>query len=183
MRLKEMGKAYEQSFETEVLMGEQLKQLPEKRKLGLGQQVSELIAEHKATMLQYTAQQVEEIMNESRAVVVINSSRNSMCAFAQLSPWCDSSGKVMATEFRSWISNRHGGGLPALRGAVKLNQEKYPGVSMYSVIEENNRRAQRIVMQAGAEEVPMPNSIKVILKAGDQPAPVRTYDLTKIKPY
>lgn len=161
---------------TEALTEEQLKQLPKKRKLELGRQVSELIATHKETMLQYTARQVEEIINDGRAIVVVDSSQT-LCAFAQLSPWCNQNGEVKAIEFRSWISNSSGAGLLALKGAAALNQKKYPSVPLYAVIEENNERAQQIVIGIGAKEVPMPDSIKVVLKAGDQPAPVRTYHI------
>lgn len=179
MEIKE-GK--ERPFETKTLIGNQLGQLPEKTKLELGQQVSKLIAEHRDTMLQYTPEQVKQIMDEDRAVVVIDSSGNNrMCAFAQLSPWRNGSEQILAIEFRTWISNKHGGGLPALMGAVELSRERYPGISIYAVIEENNSRGQRIVRQAGAKKVPMPSSIKVELKAGDQPAPVITYDLTNVK--
>ncbi|MCP6726875.1 MAG: hypothetical protein KJI69_02435 [Patescibacteria group bacterium] len=161
---------------TEVLTEEQLKQLPKEEKLELGRQVSELIATHRETMLQYTVRQVEEIINDGRAIVVVDSSQT-LCAFAQLSPWCDQNGKAKAIEFRSWISNRNGAGLLTLQGAIALNQKKYPSIPMYAVIEEKNIRAQQIVIRVGAKEVPMPDCMKVVLKAGDQPAPIRTYHI------
>jgi hypothetical protein len=167
-----------------VLKGVEIKNLPAGKKAQLGQQVSEALGTHKATMLQYDEQQVVAIMDESRAVVVTDPTHSEMYAFAQISPWLDQhSGTIAATEFRSWLSKKHGAGLQVLQGAVALNQQQYPGVPMYAVVEEGNTHAQECLMQAGAEEVPMPDSMKVELKADEKPAPVKTFSLAKLKQY
>lgn len=162
-----------------VLKGEEIKKLPASRKAQLGQQVSEVLGEHRATMLQYDAQQVVGIIDELRAVVVTDPASSEVHAFAQVSPWMQD-GIVAATELRSWLSKKPGAGLKVLHGAVALNQQQYPGITLYAVAEEGNVRAHAVLLKAGAEEVQMPDSMKVVLKAGEEPAPVKTFSLANI---
>lgn len=165
----------------EVLIGDQLRRLSDIKKRTLGQQVSDELINHRDTMLQYDLEAVRQIIEDGRAVLAVDTFQDKMHGFAQISPWCDSFGRVLATEFRTWLSVSPGAGLRVLRGAVDLNRIKYPNISMYAVIEESNERAQLVVVKANGREVPMPGSMKVELKAGDQPAPVKTFDLTNIK--
>jgi len=73
--------------------------------------------------------------------------------------------------------------LQVLRGAVALNQQQYPGITLYAVAEEGNARAHAVLLKAGAKEVPMPDSMKVVLKAGEEPASVKIFSLANVKPY
>lgn len=165
---------------TEILTADQLLQLSDERKLELGRLVSDALGEHRESMLQYSDVEVKQIIDEGRAIVALDRIENKLDGFAQLSPWHDGSDSVGAIEFRGWLSRKTGAGMQVLKGAVALSLEKYPDIPVYAVIEANNWRAQQIVLNAGAEEVAMPDAIKIELKAGNEPAFVKTFDLTDI---
>jgi len=168
---------------TRILALEHILGLPADGKLMLGRLVSEALLAHTVTMLQYAPPKIVDIMDEGRAVVAVGATEEDLHGFAQLSPWRDAQQAVQAVEFRTWLACRPGAGLHVLRGAVALNRIKYPDIPLYAVIEDSNGHAQELVVQAGAQEVPMPSSMAVELKAEDEPALVRTFDLTDIDPH
>jgi len=55
------------------------------------------------------------------------------------------------------------------------------GITLYAVAEEGNARAHAVLLKAGAKEVPMPDSMKVVLKAGEEPASVKIFSLANVK--
>lgn len=169
-----------------IFTANELSEIPHAQLVGYGYQVSQALAYHRETMLQYTEEQLVEIMREGRAVIVVNPEDHDKCwAFAQISPWTqtDNNGKIVekAVEFRSWTSRKPNQGVRALIGAVALSAIRYPGVPLYAVVEFNNVKAQKILTEAGAQTVPMPSSMNVELKAGEKPAEVITFDLSGIK--
>ncbi|MCL5091109.1 MAG: hypothetical protein M1514_03810 [Patescibacteria group bacterium] len=155
-----------------ILTGSDLVDLPEKKLLNYGRQIGRIIATHPETMLQYTPEDLVKIMKDGRAVVVVDPQDESLCyAFAQIYPWIseDQRGRqvVGATEFRSWISNRPYQGIFALRGAIALSQQRFPGIPVYAVVEANNQKAQERLLSEGAELLlEVPNTIKVVLGEG-----------------
>lgn len=169
-----------------ILMGSKLLALPDSRLLGYGFQISQALTSHQVTMLQYTPEQLVEIMREERAVVIIDPMDQGRCwAFAQISPWTETDGNggniVKAVEFRSWKSWQSKQGAVALQGAVRLSAIRYPGIPLYAVVEANNTKAREILLESGAEIVSMPSSMRVELKAGEKKAEVVTLDLSGIK--
>jgi len=167
------------SSRTRVLDMNQLDHMFAESKAKISDQVSAALGRHVSTMLQYSSDEIVKMIDEGRAVVALNEN-DDLDGFAQLSPWYDEDEQIGAIEFRGWLSMRPGVGTKLLKGAVELSRERYPGVGVYAVVEENNQRAQSIMLAAGGQEVTRPDAIKVILKAGEEPAPVKTYDITNL---
>lgn len=163
------------------LIDQELQSLSPEAKMQLSKQVSNLLTLHPGTMLQYSPDQIMGIIDEGRAVIITDKDQNEMVAFAQISPWYVSTneGKVVgATEFRSWLSSKNGAGTQALQAAVVLNEQKYPGISMYAIVEANNDRAHKRLLDAGALEVPRPQAIQIVLQDGE--ASIKAFDLSNV---
>lgn len=164
-----------------LLIGTSLMKLPEDLLFSYGAQVSEALACHKDTMLQYSPAEIVSIIREGRGVIVVEANDCQICAsFAQVSPWKNQVGNVLAVEFRSWKSWSNGKGLIALYGGILLSQQLYPSVPMYAVVEESNSKAQQKLLSAGARPYQgMPQGMKIELHEGD--AKVNVFDLTSIQ--
>lgn len=165
---------------SKILIGKDLMSLSEGVLLDYGQQVSHALAKHTATMLQYTPEEIVGIIHEGRAVVVDGTSHGDCQAFAQLSPWKNTEGEMLAVEFRSWKSWAPGMGEKALSGAITLGALLYPGIPIYAVVETHNTHAQHKLVTAGATYYSgMPNGMKIELGEGE--ASVQVLDLSGVE--
>lgn len=160
--------------------GEELSTMPVSSLSVYGEQVSRALVDHVDTMLQYSPEQIVGIIQEGRGIIVTNGLQPQECvAFAQISPWKDVNGVLVAIEFRSWKSWSPGCGIHALHGGVQLSEKKYPGVPIYAVVEASNKKAQQKLLGAGAVVYPgMPPGMAIEL--GEGKAQCIVFDLTPV---
>lgn len=170
-----------ESVRGKVLIGDNLSGLPDELLQEYGAQVSLALSQHTDTMLQYAAEEIVDIVKEGRAVMVINTDDHLAClAFAQISPWVNEQGEVVAAEFRSWKSWSPHQGIPALIGGVNLSEQLFPGVPAYGIVEAGNIKAQKKFLEAGATSYEgMPPGMTVVLKDGE--ASVLAFSLKGVK--
>jgi hypothetical protein len=167
-------KENEQKNHIQMYSGLELKSLPEYLKQRFSQQVSDLLALHKATMLQFEPLEIAKILNESRAVVATE--QGEVCAFIQIFPWTQS-GSVDVLELRSWLSIRQQAGLGVLKAALELCAEQFKGIPVYGSVAYDNIHAQEKLLSVGGKEVPMPESMGFVLKDQDGFTPVKVFFL------
>lgn len=177
-----MSVEYERPADYRVLMWDEAAELPKSQKLELGKIVSTALREHSDTMLPYTAEEISDIIDDRRAVLVVDPTGSELYSFAQLSPWFidDDEQTIGAIEFRSWLAPQKGLGSVALREGVALSELRFPDVPVYAIVESSNLIAQQSIVRQGGEHVERPAAIKIELKAGEDPASVRAFNLAGI---
>lgn len=170
-------------------MKEQMEMIaPEALMNSLANQVVKLLSEHTDTMLQFSAQQILEFVENNLGVMLTNPDcPGELVAFAKLYPWAGKNEKgQLLFELGSWlVAERHQG--KKLGGRVLLETMAkglafYPGSQFIAVVEAGNLKSQQIIQHFGGKllaKEDWPSNFQVILQEGQ--ASVLVFDISEVK--
>ena len=140
--------------------------------------VSDALANHPYTMLQFTPNQIFESIENGRAVVALEENLT-FVGFAQLWQYGFTEGGRQITEFGSWLSFQKGQGETILREGIKLGKRIDPEAQIVAIVEENNIRAQDILLGCGGKEIGGKFSPYIRTVEG-KAAYMKIYDITTV---
>ena len=159
--------------------------LPQARKLQVATQVSQLLALHPETMLQFKPEDlVEKFMNIGDAVVIWDNNADKLIGFAKNFPWpgVNEFGHQVY-EFGSWAvaPEYEGNGFGYHLAILALNSAKAkdPKAQLVAVCSVDNPKAITMLKRLGAKEAPKPQNLQILL--GEGKAAVQIIDMTNLK--
>lgn len=159
-----------------IVMGEDVKQLPQNKLLEYAYQVSKGLAAHPYTMVQFNPNQIVEAMNEGRTILCLDQ-RGNLLACGQIWHWGQSRTGQEIKEFGSWMSFKRGFGVLILKSARSLHLGLYPDSKLIAIVELENKKAQKIIeelLRAKSE----PTYSKFLKTKEGNPALMKMYDIT-----
>lgn len=135
--------------------------------------ISQKLAKHKNTMIQYLSEQLYKAMMENRAIVAIDITTNDLIGFGQL--WDYEKGKK---EFGSWISYVPGIGKPVLMAGSSLGYETDPNAQIIAIVEQSNLAPQTSIRNIGGVQIGHKTSDRVFNQNSLQPAQMEIFDIS-----
>ncbi|MBI2593860.1 hypothetical protein HYW44_04435 [Candidatus Daviesbacteria bacterium] len=148
-----------QIFKTDplVVLGGSVRLLGEKRLEMYAGLVSEKLAHHPNTMLQYSPPEIFKAMIDRRSVVITNPRTGNLLAFAQVWKYGSNDGRDIY-EFGSWSAYKddeykNGNGRLALLAGPILVREIDPSAQAIAIVEKTNKKAQKIITDFGGIEI------------------------------
>lgn len=162
---------------SEIIMGEDVKKLPQDQLLDYADQVSKRLAMYPYTMVQFKPSQIIEAMNAGRAILCLDKKGN-LLAFGQIWHYGQSSTSQQIKEFGSWVSFKQGGfGVLVLKSARILHSDLYPLAQLVAIVELGNNKAQKVI--EGLLRVKSEPTYSKFLKTKDgKSALMKMYDIT-----
>ncbi len=175
-------------LEKKVLKGEEVTSLyagASVRKIGyiqlvaLVKQVHKELKKHPHKMLQYSSAELLESIYEGRAAYIRGEDRR-LLAFAQVWPYIPEkdeqyypgyglSQEKEVFEVGSWLSFERGGyGRRVLEAVVTMWRKQYPQAHVISIIEEDNERAEKIIIGIRGKQIGVKRTFRVSDKQGNQ---------------
>lgn len=162
-----------------IIMGEDVKQLPQDRLLEYADQVSQGLTAHPYTMVQFNPMQIMEAMNAARTILCLDKEGN-LLAFGQIWHYGQSAKGQQIKEFGSWMSFKKGGfGVLVLKQVRELHADLYPGSQLVAIVELENKKAQELIEEL-LRVKSQPTYSKFLKTKNGQPALMKMYDITKI---
>lgn len=163
---------------TFLIPGNVARFLPEGVKQACAFKVSEALAGHPFTMLQFSPDEIVGSINRGCAVVALGEELEPV-GFAQLWQYGFNEDGQQILEFGSWLSFRKGCGERLLMEAICLGKKINPTAQLVAIVEEENLKAQGILRKVGAEEIGAKFS-PVIRTVEGEAACMRIFDITNI---
>ncbi len=150
-------------------------------------QVSQLLAQHPDTMLQFLPQEIAAYIGKDLGVLVAHPQhKQELAAFAKLYPWpgLNQNGQLLF-EFGSWVvpPKYHGQGFgrQVLFATLLKGHQLYPGSQIIGVVEASNQRSEQILLEVGGKLLPQsgwPSNFAVLLQEGA--AEIAVIDLSTV---
>lgn len=159
------------------LTGVAARLLPEEVKSACATWVSEKLSKCPNTMLQFTPAQILEAINKGWSVVALGQSQQQV-GFAQFWQYGFNENGQQILEFGSWLSFRKGCGAKILKEAIYLGKRINPTAQIIAIAEEENLKAQAILMKAGASEIGSKFSPAIRTVEGEA-AFMKIFDITR----
>lgn len=131
--------------------GDAVRFIPEKIRQACALGVSDALALHPYTMLQFTQERIAEVMEQGCSVIAIGED-GQLAGFAQLWQYGFNENGQQILEFGSWLSFQNGQGQRILLEGLKLGKLIDPEAQIIAIVEEENTRAQEILKKCGATE-------------------------------
>lgn len=142
------------------------------------QKISSELAKHPNTMLQYTEAELIKSINEGRSILALGKS-NKLIGYGQLWEYGINSEGNQIFEFGSWLSFKPGVGSRILIEAAKLGKKLNPKAQLVAITEEENLKAQQIILKAGGLEIGSKFS-PVIRTVEGEAASMKIFDISQI---
>lgn len=182
MALLEQEQIYKQITEELPIMlpGVAVTYLPERVKLAGAFKVSNALAEHPFTMLQYSPEQILESMDQGRSVIALGKGLE-VAGFAQIWKYGSNKDGQQILEFGSWLSFGWGYGEKLLLESVALAGRINPKAQLVAIVEWGNIRAQTVFNKVGATEIGS-NFSPAIRTVEGEVASMKIFDITTILP-
>lgn len=163
----------------EILVGTQVAKIPEGKLYQYASSVSSSLATHPHTMLQFFPETILEHMKKGQTILTV-SSQMDLLAFAQLWKYGVGVAGNPIYEFGSWLSFAKGGyGKQVLLEAPSLGKSLDPNAQVVAIVEEENAKAQGIILGVGGKKINMCNS-PVIKSPSGEPAQMKVFDITTL---
>lgn len=140
--------------------------------------VSRALVEYPNTMLQFTPIQLMESINKGLAVLAFAAGMK-LVGFGQLWQYGFNENGQQILEFGSWLSFKKGLGEKILKEAILLGKKINPKALLVAIVEEENLKAQSILVKAGAEEIGGKFSPAIRTVEGEA-AFMKIFDITKV---
>ncbi len=164
-----------------VIMGQEIKILPEVPRNQIAFLISNELTKHPNTMFQYSPEDIMKSMQEGRAIICLDKQTSKLLAFGQIWHYGQNLEGQYVYEFGSWLSFAKGGfGSEVLNNATKLHHQKFPSSQLVAIVEYYNLIAQRIIEQSGGTLLSYKYSEYLKTQDG-MPAFMRIYDITQNK--
>lgn len=162
-----------------IIIGEDVRQFSHNKLFEYATKVSEGLAVHPYTMVQFSPPQLVEVMNEGRAILCLDKKGN-LLSFGQIWHYGENLQGQAIKEFGSWVSFERGGfGVLVLKAAIDLNSFLYPDSKFVAIVEIENKKAQKVIerlLKVKSEPV-----YSKFLKTKDgKNALMKMYDITKV---
>lgn len=160
-----------------IIMGEDVRQLPQDKLLQYAYQVAKGLASHPYTMVQFNSNQIAEVMNEGRTILCLDKKGN-LLSFGQIWHYGQNRKGQHIKEFGSWLSFKKGGfGQLILKAARDLHANLYPDSQLVAIVELENKKAQRVIEDLLKVKSEFTYS-KFLKTKNGQPALMKIYDIT-----
>lgn len=151
---------------------------PEGVKLAGALKVSEALSGHPNTMLQFTPDQILESIDSGWSVLALGENLE-LVGFAQVWQYGFNEGGQQILEFGSWLSFRNGCGEKLLKATACLGKKINPTAQIVAIVEQDNLKAQEILVEVGAEEIGSKFS-PVIRTVEGEAAFMKIFDITEV---
>ena len=169
-----------------LIGGIETMRLPPTRKLQIATSISQLIAQHPDTMLQFTPESlIEQFMDTGNAVVILDSSKDDrLIGFAKnyLWPGVNQYGQRVY-EFGSWAVfpeyGRNGFGYHLAMLASDAAKAVDPQGQLIAVCSLENPKPISMLHQLGAITITKPSNVQILLGEGN--AAVEFIDMSELK--
>jgi hypothetical protein len=166
-----------------LMSGLQIAKLPYPLQLNYAQQLSEMLAVHTDTMLQFEPEVlVQEYMATGLSAILVHG--EAVISYGKLYPWpgVSTEGKTVF-ELGSWLTKKgfekQGYGSQVARELVKLGGKISPNAQIIAVTELHNAKPQEILTElGGVQTATFPSTFKVLLADGK--AELVCFDMTNI---
>lgn len=151
--------------------------MPELIKIVCALKVSQALSEHPNTMFQFTPEQIVKSIDKGFTVIALGVGLE-VVGFAQLWQYGFNEDGQQILEFGSWLSFKKGCGAKILKEAIYLGKRINPTAQIIAIVEEENLKAQAILMNAGASEIGSKFSPAIRTVEGEA-AFMKIFDITR----
>ncbi len=163
---------------TFLISGSVATYIPERVKLACALKISESLSQYPNTMLQFTPDQILDSINKGWSVIALGAKLKAV-GFAQLWQYGFNEDGQQILEFGSWLSFRKGWGTKIFKEAICLGKEINPAAQIVAIVEQENLKAQAILMKAGASEIGSKFSPAIKTVEGEA-AFMKIFDITQV---
>ena len=162
-----------------IISGEDVKQFSNDKLFEYATKVSEGLAEHPYTMVQFNPRQLVEVIKEGRTILCLDENGN-LFSFGQIWHYGESPQGQAIKEFGSWISFQEGGfGVLVLKAARELHSFLYPDSKFVAIVEIENKKAQKVIEEL-LKVKSEPTYSKFLKTKDGKSALMKLYDITRI---
>jgi len=174
----EINKQYNNSDSTSnvVLAGSEVCLLPATLLRTYAEQISQKLATHPSTMIQYSPEFLINAMLSYKSVVAFNGETDQLVGFGQLWKYEE---KVL--EFGSWLALVKGVGKDIIVAGSKLSQKIEPNNNVIAIVEHSNKIPQICIERLGGKYLRTKTSPRVYNRNSLQPAIMKIYDISPNK--
>lgn len=161
-----------------IIMGEDVREFSDDKLFEYATKVSEGLALHPYTMVQFSPFQLVEVMKMGQAILCLDENGN-LLSFGQIWHYGETLQGQAIKEFGSWLSFQKGGfGVLVLKAARDLHAFLYPGSKFVAIVEIENKKAQKVIkglLKVKSE----PTYSKFLRTKNGKSALMKMYDITK----
>ncbi len=152
--------------------------MPEVIRHACAVRVSEELASHPYTMLQFSPESIMDAMQQGRSALALGSDGN-LAGFAQLWQYGITETGRQILEFGSWLSFQKGLGEKILRRVVVLGGKIDPDAQIVAIVEEENEKAQTTLIRVGGKIIGTKLQPAIRTVAGEA-AHMKIFDITEV---
>lgn len=174
-----MQKLFLMNRVAKIITGEDVKQFSDDKLFEYATKVSEGLAAHPYTMVQFNPLQLVEAMKVGRTILCLDKKGN-LLSFGQIWHYGESPRGEEIKEFGSWVSFQKGGfGLLVLKAARDLHAFLYPDSKFVAIVETENKKAQKVIEEL-LKIKSEPTYSKFLKTKNGKSALMKMYDITRM---